>query len=319
MISLKDTPLRPPQGGISDGGNFEKSPFEGGAGDVFEGGAGDVFATDTPLRPPQGGISVRLIDKYEIAYAPSASMLRFVLRRERENTGRFFAAANPDRSLVFTDMEVENIATYFPESKKILWHGKTTKAAVMTHTKTADAVHFSCHGKFEFENPLSSKLFLADEDLTLKDIFAALRLPRTDIAVLSACETGMVELEAGDEYIGLPSGFLFAGACSVVSALWAVEDFSTHLLMQIFYDKMHKQNMGKAAALRAAQHEVRDMRAKDIRPHLERYIENAERQDRSPSLKIRGKHIQYNALPDDEQPFAHPYYWGAFVCSGAWD
>ncbi|OQY58850.1 MAG: hypothetical protein B6245_09655, partial [Desulfobacteraceae bacterium 4572_88] len=300
LISLKDTPLRPPQGGISEeafpqGGNLdgEKSPFEGGAGDVS-----------------------RLTDKYEIAYAPSASMLRFILKRERENTGRFFAA-NPDFRMPFANIEVEIVAKNFAQSQ-ILWHEETRRAAVLEHAGKGDAAHFSCHGRFESKNPLASKLELA-EDLTLKDIFATLRLPDTDIAVLSACETGMVELEAGDEYIGLPSGFLFAGACSVVSALWAVEDFSTHLLMQIFYDKMHKQNMGKAAALRAAQHEVRDMRAKDIRPHLERYIENAERQDRSPSLKIRGKHIQYNALPDDEQPFAHPYYWGAFVCSGAWD
>ena len=266
----------------------------------------------------QGARGVRLMDRYEIAYAPSASLLRIILRRERKSPEHLFAAANPDRSLVFTDIEVENIAGRFPNSQ-VLWHEETGRAAVLKHAGKGDTVHFSCHGQFDFKNPLNSELSLTDSPLTLKDIFAELRLPRTEIAVLSACETGMVELEAGDEYVGLPSGFLFAGACSVVSALWSVDDFSTHLLMQTFYDNMRSRNMGKAAALRAAQHQMRDMQAREIRPHLERHIENAERQGHSASLRIQGMHITYNALSDNERPFAHPYYWGAFVCSGNWE
>ncbi|HHC24204.1 MAG TPA: CHAT domain-containing protein, partial [Desulfobacterales bacterium] len=266
----------------------------------------------------QGARGVRLMDRYEIAYAPSASLLRIILRRERKSPEHLFAAANPDRSLVFTDIEVENIAGRFPNSQ-VLWHEETGRAAVLKHAGKGDTVHFSCHGQFDFKNPLNSELSLTDSPLTLKDIFAELRLPRTEIAVLSACETGMVELEAGDEYVGLPSGFLFAGACSVVSALWSVDDFSTHLLMQTFYDNMRSRNMGKAAALRAAQHQMRDMQAREIRPHLERHIENAERQGHSASLRIQGMHITYNALSDNERPFTHPYYWGAFVCSGNWE
>jgi CHAT domain-containing protein len=43
-----------------------------------------------------------------------------------------------------------------------------------------------------------------------------------------------------DEYIGLPSGFILAGAANVVSTLWAVNDLSTALFMIHFYQRVHE-------------------------------------------------------------------------------
>ncbi|WP_424101057.1 CHAT domain-containing protein [Moorena producens] len=92
-------------------------------------------------------------------------------------------------------------------------------------------VHFSCHGKFEPKSPLASALLLADADLTLYKIFK-LDLNQCRIVGFSACETRITissneEEESSlpsalDEYIGLPSSFLYAGSPSVVSTLWKV-------------------------------------------------------------------------------------------------
>ena len=264
------------------------------------------------------GNSMRLIDRYEIAYAPSATLLRFALQRERSELSSLFAVANPDRSLTFTDGEVQGIALHF-EQQQILLHDQASKAAVYEQAKDANLVHFSCHGNFRSGDPMESRLLLAGDkdddkkDLTLRDIFANLKLPNAAAVILSACETGMVELERGDEYIGLPSGFLYAGAPTVISSLWAVDDLSTSLLMNRLYENMISKKIGKAAALRDAQLWIRDLTYQE----LVEYLEQA-------SL---GQHIDYTILRGlqrrakhnpDQNPFEHPYYWGAFTCNGSW-
>jgi CHAT domain-containing protein len=59
------------------------------------------------------------------------------------------------------------------------------------------------------------------------------------LVVLSACETGLIDFtNESDEYIGLPSGFLYAGSSSVVSSLWTVDDMSTAYLMIKFLQNL---------------------------------------------------------------------------------
>ncbi len=260
----------------------------------------------------------RLIDQYEIAYAPSATLLRFAVQRERSELSSLFAVANPDRSLTFTDGEVQGIASHF-QQQQILLHEQANKTTVYEQAKDAHLVHFSCHGNFRSGDPMESRLLLAGDkdddkkDLTLRDIFANLKLPNAAAVILSACETGMVELERGDEYIGLPNGFLSAGASTVISSLWAVDDLSTSLLMNRLYENMIPKKMGKAKALQDAQLWVRDLTYQK----LVEYLEKA-------SL---GQHIDYSNVRDfqrsakhnpDKKPFEHPYYWGAFTCNGSW-
>ena len=57
--------------------------------------------------------------------------------------------------------------------------------------------------------------------------------------------------------MGLTRGFLYAGAARVVVSLWNVNDRATAALMARFYQKMLKEKQTPAAALRAAQIEMR--------------------------------------------------------------
>jgi CHAT domain-containing protein len=104
------------------------------------------------------------------------------------------------------------------------------------------------------DNPLFSGLQMADGWLFAHDLYESAL--SCDLATLSACQTGMVSVEAGDELFGLVRGFLAAGARSVTASLWPAHDHATALLMQQFYTHW-QQGASKAAALRVAQQQMR--------------------------------------------------------------
>ncbi len=80
-----------------------------------------------------------------------------------------------------------------------------------------------------------------------------LRLEDLDLAVLSACETGLGEVAGGEGVFGLQRSFHVAGAHNVVSSLWKVEDDATAALMTLFYQKLWGEKKPPLVALREAQ------------------------------------------------------------------
>jgi CHAT domain-containing protein len=75
-----------------------------------------------------------------------------------------------------------------------------------------------------------------------------------DLVVLSACQTALGKDIRGEGLIGLTRGFMHAGAGRVLATLWNVEDRSTSILMQRFYEGLlGPEKLSPAAALRKAQ------------------------------------------------------------------
>jgi len=148
--------------------------------------------------------------------------------------------------------------------------------------------------------PLDSSLLLAGEDrLTLGHLIGHEDLAKARLVVLSACEsaTGVNPGSVGEEYLGLPAGFIVAGAQAVVGSLWAVEDEATGLLMTRFYQSMLE---GREApdALRQAQLWLRNVPVEEAESMMGSRYEEA--------FAGRGEH-----------PFAHPASWAAFAAFGA--
>lgn len=94
-----------------------------------------------------------------------------------------------------------------------------------------------------------------DGILTAEDV-TGLDLLGTELVVLSACETGLGEVHAGEGVFGLRRSFVLAGARTVVMSLWKVPDRPTQELMEGFYRRL-LAGEGRAAALRHTQLEMK--------------------------------------------------------------
>ena len=81
-----------------------------------------------------------------------------------------------------------------------------------------------------------------------------------DLVVLSSCQTALGKEIKREGIVGLTRGFMYAGAARVVASLWKVDDEATRDFMKFFYEKMVREKIRPAAALRAAQVEMRKQR-----------------------------------------------------------
>ncbi|MFH1919801.1 MAG: CHAT domain-containing tetratricopeptide repeat protein, partial [Planctomycetota bacterium] len=140
--------------------------------------------------------------------------------------------------------------------------------------------------------------------LTAEEV-AALDLEHVELAVLSACETGLGPVAGGEGVLGLQRAFQVSGTRTVVASLWKVSDEATRLLMERFYENLWGKKLGKLEALREAQ---LSMLREDPR--------------QSPTLLAegpqRGLTIVTKNGPAEKPRGVPPYYWAAFVLSGDW-
>lgn len=120
----------------------------------------------------------------------------------------------------------------------------------------------------------------ADGILTGEEI-ASLDLTGVELAVLSACDTGVGEMLAGEGVLGLRRAFQVAGARSLVMSLWSVADEPTRDWMTALYEALVQRQEGVADATHAA------------------------------SL-----HILQQRRADGAS--THPFYWASFVSVGDW-
>ncbi|MEO0644643.1 MAG: CHAT domain-containing protein [Cyanobacteria bacterium J06650_10] len=260
-----------------------------------------------------------VLDKFPggVRYSPSCQMLK-LNSSQGESLQAFdslLAVQNPTEDLGFADFEVEEIASLFDNKPRVLKRDEARKSDVVnmqTHSKQR-YLHFACHGSFNLGSPLASSLVLADkQNLTLSEIFS-LNLKDAYLVTLSACETGLTDFRSiSDEYVGLPSGFLYAGSSNVVSSLWTVDDLSTAFLNIQFYINLKDFDRcpNAAVALNQAQQWLRNITKKE----LEIWI--AERQFNISSTLRKGLDYRLQKLSDDDQPFNSPFYWAAFCAIG---
>lgn len=273
-----------------------------------------------------------------ISYAPSCQLLQLAKKRDRPLFSNLFAIQNPTQDLAYTDIEVSAIQRFFhPKETNVLAESDATKYAVNSGRFNAShCIHFSCHGYFNLNSPRKSALILSNSELTsistelnseqhlslqdgrvldlnqcltLDSIFS-LNLDQCRLVTLSACETGLIDFRnVSDEYIGLPSGFLYAGARSVISSLWAVNDLSTALLMAKFYENLRTE-LSIAIALNQAQCWLRDSTKVDLETWMKEQPFY-----QSPTIRLRLRQ-RLHKIPDNTCPFAEPFYWAAFCAIG---
>lgn len=164
--------------------------------------------------------------------------------------------------LRFSRQEADAIAALAGESgaTRSVDFAASRDAVLRGDLDRAGIVHFATHGIVNSREPELSGLVLSlvDETGAPRDGFLRLReIYALDLAarlvVLSACQTALGRDIRGEGLVGLTRGFMQAGATSVVSSLWRVDDRATAELMKRFYGAMLRDGLEPAAALRAAQ------------------------------------------------------------------
>jgi len=196
-----------------------------------------------------------LVERVEVSYAPSAGVLASCFERPGlgESIERPLLVGVPDERIPRVSGEIEALERVFGQAN-VLAGEAATEHAFRRQAPEAGVIHLASHAVFRDDNPLFSAIRLADGWLSLYDLYS-LRL-RAALVTLSACETGVNEVLAGDELVGLTRGFFQAGTAAVVVSLWAVNDASTAHLMERFYTHL-RGGEGAAAAMRTAQAELR--------------------------------------------------------------
>ncbi|MEG4456622.1 CHAT domain-containing protein [Microcoleus sp. N9_A1] len=284
-----------------------------------------------------------LLDRFleGIQYAPSCQLLQQITIHP--NFDQLLALQNPTSDLRYTDLEVASIAPKFALSQ-ILPGDEASKTNLLEkyleQLENAHCAHFSCHGSFNPDDPLKSFLILSggiiggdsqsragsdlDESnryvewrdgktadinkcLTLADILL-LQFKYCRLVVLSACETALIDTNNRSDYIGLPTGFIHAGAMGTLASLWAVNDLSTALIMVKFYELL-KPGVSIGKALHDTQRWFKSAATSDLLSRVQE-SDSFEADRKKPILKeLKG----YN---DDEQPYGDVYHWGAFCAIG---
>lgn len=199
-----------------------------------------------------------VIERREVSVAPSAVVLQQCLGRLRHHFRNALLLGVADEQIQHVREELHGLNRVFANVKRFSDEAATTEV-LRKNSVDVEVLHIACHAHFRSDNPLFSSLKLGDGWFTARDAYA-LKL-NCGLVTLSACETGMNAVAAGDELMGLVRGFLSAGSPTVMMSLWTIDDEATTELMVAFYDELARTK-SPATALRAAQ-----VRLLNERPH----------------------------------------------------
>jgi len=201
-------------------------------------------------------------DSHEIFYLPSVSALPYIRARTKPGGDQMLVLANDKEEglpyLGHAYGEARAIASVFGTQPRL--GDAATASVVRTLAGDYDILHLIAHIEPNNKNSPVARIMLApgqgDEGpLELHQVYG-LDLRRTNLVVLSGCQSELGRQSRGDDIVGLSRAFIYAGAPSVIASLWSIDDAATQQFMISFYEHL-KHGMSKAEALGAAQVEIR--------------------------------------------------------------
>ena len=257
----------------------------------------DVLLYQQPDQPLHYRDYPYLLRKYSISYAYSTALLKQVSDKKSQKAKKHFLALAPDfpvpqEQLVTTNIRATGLfplENTIPEVEaiqaitggKLLLGRLAQKTTFIEQAPNYQLLHLATHSKANDQMGDYSFLAFAPErdslnvELLYNRELYNLKL-QADMVVLSACETGIGELQEGEGMMSLARGFAEAGTKSLITSLWSVNDVKTAQLMPSFYQNI-KKRMNKDVALQQAK-------------------------------------LHY--LAKNPQIYAHPFYWSGFIAIG---
>ncbi|WP_292849022.1 CHAT domain-containing protein [Nostoc sp. NMS8] len=219
-----------------------------------------------------------------------------------------------------------------PLENRLIGSSQATSKNYRQLAQQVQVLHSCHHALSRLDNPLESQLKLADGSITLGQLMTpSWRLPQLVEVFLSCCETNLGTPSLTDDILTLSTGFLCAGAKSVVSTLWSVNDLAT-ALFSIFYYQQRQEGRNRPQALQKAQIQLR----KFTRLDLNKIFQEVEVREKalivnrkkypSDSIEYQQWKLEYNMYTKlnrrikeienstQQFPFSEPHYWAAFIC-----
>jgi CHAT domain-containing protein len=264
---------------------------------------------------------------------------RLALAEQREADERLVKARGADfKRLPGTRQEVKALAGLFPRAELLLGsqasEQQLDRLAGDGKLKTFRVLHLATHGLMDPGAASRSALILAQDRLPdpveqaragkkvytgrlTVEALAGWELD-ADLVTLSACETALGRDGGGEGYLGFAQALFAARARSLVLSLWQVDDAATALLMMRFYEDLLgkrpglKGPMTRAEALAEAKAWLRDLPRADA----ERLAARLSGGELRGTVKKLGPIVGPPPPGSDEKPYAHPFYWSAFILLG---
>ena len=233
-----------------------------------------------------------LIKTHTVSYASSATLLLEHNKKKSINDNKLLVFApqfngkqttfNQEKTamnpLLYNEREAQQIARYF--NGKIYNGNKASIANFNKEVGKYNLLHFATHASANDEFPDYSYLAFSGDSTTsnllyVKDLYNY--EINADLVTLSACQTGIGKLQKGEGMLSLARAFNYAGASSIITTLWKINDQSTSEIITRFYQNL-SNGLSKKEALRQAK-------------------------------------LTYLKTSDDPL-LNHPYYWSGIVLTG---
>jgi CHAT domain-containing protein/Tfp pilus assembly protein PilF/predicted negative regulator of RcsB-dependent stress response len=212
-----------------------------------------------------------LIKDYQFSYCYSATLLKEMTRkRDGWRRGGFIAFApsysgdsltlrsDPWRAILgqLRFNITESLAIQRIMGGRVFKGSAASEANFRRFAPKSGILHLAAHAKANDEYGDYSYLAfyqtldsVENELIFVKDLYT-MRI-RAALVVLSACETGVGELQRGEGIVSLARGFSYAGAASIVTTMWSIDDNASAEIMEAFYRNL-KNGGSKDKALRDA-------------------------------------------------------------------
>ena len=273
--------------------------------------------TQFPLRiarNPASGESLN--DQFIMSEAADCASLAQLHRVRHKPEQSLIGLFNPLGDLPGADAEKTLLAPMLGVGRLREMRTQMTGAAFMSEISrsNSDYIYLATHGSFGVTEAAGLKLG-PRSTLSFEDILASKVRLTARLAILSACETAVVQPDALSKVSqSLPNILLGKGVQGVVASLWKVSDDSTALLM---HDMMHRhliEGVEPPSALRGAQRWLAAATGEQLVEYLAAIMDRHSDRDWSTVAEMAAR---LSAVDPASRPFAEPYHWGAFAYYGS--
>jgi CHAT domain-containing protein len=178
-----------------------------------------------------------LLNDYNIGYQNSAQFYLAPSQNKKQQKetvlGIFPVFENTAYTLTYSKDELHSIQKNF--KGKYFQNAAATFENFKKNANDYGILHLSTHASSgDIETPASIKFY--NQEILYSELYHLNLNP--DLVVLSACETGIGKLFKGEGSMSIARGFQFAGAQNLLFSLWKVNDYTTSVFMDSFYQNI---------------------------------------------------------------------------------